>query len=100
MAAREAARVKRMEEADQILTAADERDVAADARDTAADKRERDRDLARLLAPQGEGAYGDDWPERRGAARDRKDSKSDRVASRDDRIHLTEDSDAEDADQS
>ena len=97
MTAREAALAKRLEEAHQILAAADERDVAADARDAAADERERDLDRAKMLAPPGEGDYGYDWPERRSAAVDREHSKDDRAASHDDRIHLTEGSDPDDA---
>ena len=99
MAAREAALDKRMEDAHAILAAAEARDAAADARDAAADKRENDLDLARMLAPPGEGGYGDDWPERRCAAVDREHSKDDRAASHDDRIHLTEGADADDPDQ-
>ncbi|KQV72780.1 hypothetical protein ASC64_19225 [Nocardioides sp. Root122] len=89
MTAREAALAKRMEEAQAILAAAD--------RDAAADERERDLDRAKMVAPPDAGDYGHDWPERRCAAADREHSKDDRAASHDDRIHLTEGSDPDDA---
>jgi hypothetical protein len=95
--AREAALTRRMEAARVILMAADERDAAADIRDAAADKRENDMERVRMLAA-GEGAYGDDWPERRSAGPDRKHSKDERTAARDDRIHLTGGFHADDSD--
>jgi uncharacterized protein (DUF3084 family) len=88
--ARERSLAKRSAAAQEILAAADERDATADARDSAADKRENDLDRERLLAPSEIAGYGDDWPERRNAGLDRVYSKSDRQASHDDRVHLTE----------
>jgi len=96
--AREAGRADRTEAAHEILEAADQRDVDADARDAAAEKRENDLDLARTLAPRDDVGYGDDGPERRNAALDRRSSKADRAASHDDRIQLAEGADADDPD--
>jgi uncharacterized protein (DUF3084 family) len=86
---REAAFAERMKAAQQILAAADQRDARAEARDRAADKRVHDLDLAEFLAADGE--YGNDWPERRAAALDRKHAKDDRMAARRDRMALAQD---------
>ena len=51
-----------------------------------------------MLAPRDDVGYGDDWPERRNAALDRRSSKADRAASHDDRIQLAEGADADDPD--
>jgi hypothetical protein len=93
----EAALAERMESAQDILAAGEQRDAIADARDVGAETREHDLDRARFLAPTGHD-YGDDLPERRGAAADRVHSKGDRGASHDDRIALTETKDEPEAD--
>jgi hypothetical protein len=87
--AREAALAERVRAAQEILAAADQRDALADARDIAADRRDHDLDLAEFLAADGE--YGNDWPERRAAALDRKHAKADRIAARRDRMALAQD---------
>ena len=99
MAGREAALAERMEAAQAILDAADERDAAADTRDGVADKRENDLDLVEFLAPEDEHGYGGGWRERRHANLDREQAKDDRNASHGDRLALTEE-DAEHNDQS
>ncbi|MEO7352194.1 MAG: hypothetical protein ABIW17_09875 [Marmoricola sp.] len=85
---RETALAERMAAADEILAAAERRDSISDSRDRRGETREQVLDQAHLLA-RGD-AYGDDLPLRRGAALDREHAKEDRVASRDDRIALTE----------
>lgn len=61
-----------MRAAQEILAAADQRDAVAEARELAADSRDHDLDLAEFLAAD---EYGNDWPERRAAALDRKHAK-------------------------
>jgi hypothetical protein len=90
LGAREAAFAERLRSAQEILTAADQRDALADARDRAADRREHDLDQAEFLAVDG-GEYGNNWPERRAAALDRKHSKEDHEAARRDRMALAQD---------
>ena len=73
----------------KILADADQRDKDAAARDALSDKRARVADHEAFV--KSEGTYTG-HRERRAAALDRADSKSDRESSADDRIHLTEDS--------
>jgi hypothetical protein len=87
--AREAALAEHRRVAQEILAAADQRDARADARDLAADRIEHNLDLADFLAADGD--YGNDWPERRAAALDRKHAKDDRIAARRDRMALAHD---------
>jgi len=77
------------------LAAADQRDAITDARDEKADERSNDLDRAEFM--DRDSNYGEHWPERRNAARDREHAKDDRAASRDDRVALTEDDDVPDA---
>jgi hypothetical protein len=94
---REKALAQRMESAQHILDAGDQRDAVSVARDVGAETRERHLDRARFLA-QTSSAYGDDLPQRRDAAADRSHAKGNRGASHDDRIALTETPEAPDAD--
>lgn len=83
-------RARREEKTRKILEDASARDEEAGARDAAADERGRVadwkafRDLNRTYPGQAE---------RRAAAHDRADSKTDRESSAEDRVHLTEDDD-------
>ena len=92
---READLAERRGAAEQILAAADQRDAITDARDEKADERSNDLDRAEFM--DRDSNYGEHWPERRNAARDREHAKDDRAASRDDRVALTEDDDVPDA---
>jgi hypothetical protein len=77
-----------LDAASDLMSAADQRDALADERDAAAEKRESDLDLAELLMTDDDHVYGADWPERRNTALDRAGAKSDRAASRRDRLAL------------
>jgi hypothetical protein len=90
-AVREAGLLARLEAANSVLYAADERDDLADARDVAARKRARDRDLADFRTTGGGAEYTIDRPERREAALGRELAKGDRTAAQEDRVALTED---------
>jgi hypothetical protein len=81
-------RARRGEKTQKILQDANGRDDEATARDAVADERARVADLKGFTDPNstypGQG-------ERRAAAHDRADSKTDRESSADDRTHLTAD---------
>lgn len=88
---RERALASHLKLAQDLLTAARERDAAADALDTAADQRERELDLANLLSTANDQGYGSDWPARRHAALDRAHARADRVSAREDLTALAAD---------
>ena len=81
-----ASQVTFLDDMQQILAAAEERDAASDARDASAEQRDRELDLAEMLDVVG--TYGDRWPERRAAVLDRQHARDDRAASREDRLAL------------
>lgn len=82
-------RAARAEAAEKVCAAAKERDVEADARDRLAAAQDHAADVKAFTSPAGSG-YGADLPARRHAALDRRDAKSDRTSSADDRATLTE----------